>query len=39
MIAGIADIIILVLVVGYCSYVIYKRHQDKKNGKGGCNEK
>ena len=29
MIAGIADIIILALVIGYCGYIIYRKHQDK----------
>ena len=36
MIAGIADIIILALVLGYCGYIICRKHQDKKSGKGGC---
>lgn len=36
MIAGIVDILILVLVFGYCTYLICKKYQDKKNGKKSC---
>lgn len=33
MIAGIVDIMILVLIFGYCTYLIYKRYQEKKTEK------
>ena len=30
------DLLIVALIFGYCTYVVVKRHQQKKNGGSGC---
>lgn len=32
----IINLFILVIIFGYCGFVVYKKYQDKKNGKTGC---
>lgn len=32
-----ADMIVLILIIGYCGFVIFQRHRQKKNGtQNGC---